>query len=589
MARMDGLDAASVGEASGARQPQAIIHQMTALSGKPDMRHFDRTFRTTNSSARSARATCLRQRQRRGEAVIAQSYTGWPIRHGDGLATEDDPLDPRTAAGSARRRGDPRARAVVPARRSTGSCCATAASTAPARRRTRGVPEMVRKRQFPIIGDGAGVWSWIHVDDAASATVAALERGEPGVYNVVDDEPAPVASGCRLAEASARSARCEFPRGSAAPRRRRRRAHDDGDAWRVERKGEVGARLAPALASWRDGFRDALGATPTLVASRVRPARRSGGVSEERETFESLRPLLFAIAYRMLATVSDAEDVLQEAYLRWRRAMDDGVVIASLKAWLSTVVTRLAIDHLRSARTRREEYVGLWLPEPLADAPESSARAADPHQRAELTDSLSMAFLLVLERLSPIERAAFLLHDVFGYTHDEIATIVETTPANARQIASRARRHVQAERPRFDPSPEERDRLAERFFAAVTMGDVDGLVQVLADDVVVHGDGGGRCRSGRRRSSARTRVARALRRAWESDRRGRTRGSTADDQRSARGALVLDPEGAVAVVWVLDVVDGRVSAIRSVINPEKLGHLGRVADVRALAASRGRG
>jgi len=218
-------------------------------------------------------------------------------------------------------------------------------------------------------------------------------------------------------------------------------------------------------------------------------------VSEEHETFESLRPLLFAIAYRMLATVSDAEDVLQEAYLRWRRAVDDGVVIASLKAWLSTVVTRLAMDHLRSARARREEYVGLWLPEPLpTGAPEEFARtySPDPHERAELVDSLSMAFLLVLERLTPIERAAFLLHDVFGYTHDEIATIVETTPANARQIASRARRHVQAERPRFDPSPEERERLAERFFAAVTLGDVDGLVQVLADDVVVEGDGGGK-------------------------------------------------------------------------------------------------
>src|ERR671912_505084 len=164
-------------------------------------------------------------------------------------------------------------------------------------------------------------------------------------------------------------------------------------------------------------------------------------MSDEHETFESLRPLLFAIAYRMLASVSDAEDVLQETYLRWRRAVDEGVEIESLKAYLSTVVTRLAMDHLRSARARRE---------------------------------------------------AFLLHDVFGYAHDEIAAIVETTPANARQIASRARRRVQAERPRFDPSPEERERLAERFFAAVTEGDVEGLVQVLADDVVVYGDGGGK-------------------------------------------------------------------------------------------------
>ena len=197
-------------------------------------------------------------------------------------------------------------------------------------------------------------------------------------------------------------------------------------------------------------------------------------MSDERETFESLRPLLFAIAYRMLASVSDAEDVLQEAYLRWRRAVDDGVEIESLKAYLSTVVTRLAMDHLRSAHARREQYVGLWLPEPLPSGGAEAlvgARVDDPHARAELADSLSMAFLLVLERLSPIERAAFLLHDVFGYAHDEIAAIVETTEANARQIASRARRRVRAERPRFDPSPEERERLAERFFAAKIAGE----------------------------------------------------------------------------------------------------------------------
>ncbi|MBW8770684.1 MAG: RNA polymerase sigma-70 factor [Gemmatimonadetes bacterium] len=312
-------------------------------------------------------------------------------------------------------------------------------------------------------------------------------------------------------------------------------------------------------------------------------------MSEERETFESLRPLLFAIAYRMLASVSDAEDVLQDAYLRWRRAVDDGVAIVSLKAWLSTVVTRLAMDHLRSARARREEYVGLWLPEPL---PASGTEAfvathADPEERAELTDSLSMAFLLVLERLSPIERAAFLLHDVFGYTHDEIAAIVETTPANARQIASRARRRVQAERPRFDPSSEERDRLVERFFAAVTLGDVDGLVQVLADDVVVHGDGGGKVPQWATPIAGADRVARLFAGLGKQmvEVHARIEPRTINGQPAA---VVLDPEGAVAVVWVLDVVDGRVRAIRSVINPEKLGHLGRVADVRALAASRGR-
>ena len=311
-------------------------------------------------------------------------------------------------------------------------------------------------------------------------------------------------------------------------------------------------------------------------------------MSDERETFESLRPLLFAIAYRMLASVSDAEDVLQEAYLRWRRAVADGVEIGSLKAYLSTVVTRLAMDQLRSARVRREEYVGLWLPEPLP-APDdlTSARAEDPLARAELADSLSMAFLLVLERLNPIERAAFLLHDVFDYGHDEIAAIVETTPANARQIASRARRRVQAERPRFDPSPEERERLAERFFAAVTLGDVDGLVAALADDVVVYGDGGGKVPQWAGPIVGAERVARLFAGL------GRQMGDLGVqlERRAINGqpaAIVRDPEGAVVCVWIVDVVGGRVSAVRSVINPEKLGHLGPVADVRALAASRGR-
>ena len=307
-------------------------------------------------------------------------------------------------------------------------------------------------------------------------------------------------------------------------------------------------------------------------------------MSDARETFERLRPLLFAIAYRMLASVSDADDVLQEAFLRWRRAVDDGVEIASLKAYLTTVVTRLAMDHLRSARARREEYVGLWLPEPLPTGTTSD----DPLARAERAESLSMAFLLVLERLSPVERAAFLLHDVFGYGHDEIAAIVETTPANARQIASRARRRVQAGRPRFDPSPEERERLAERFFAAVTSGDVEGLVQVLADDVVVYGDGGGKVPQWAAPIVGAERVARLFAGL------GRQMGEVgvALERRTVNGqpaAVVVDPEGAVVAVWVLDVADGRVGAVRSVINPEKLGHLGRVADVRALAATRGRG
>jgi len=304
-------------------------------------------------------------------------------------------------------------------------------------------------------------------------------------------------------------------------------------------------------------------------------------VSDGPETFESLRPLLFAIAYRMLASVSDAEDVLQEAYLRYRRAVDDGVEIASLKAYLSTIVTRLALDHAKSAQQRREEYVGVWLPTPLL----GDDGADDPAARAELADSLSMAFLLVLERLNPVERAVFLLHDVFGYGHDEIASIVEVSPANSRQIAARARRRVQAERPRFESSPEERDRLAQRFFAAVTEGDVDGLVQVLADDVVTYGDGGGKAPQWAGPIAGAERVARLFAGLGQ---QARELGVWFDRRQvnGQPGVLVRDRDGAVVSVWVVEIADGAIQAIRSVINPDKLRHLGPLADVRALAAQR---
>jgi RNA polymerase sigma-70 factor (ECF subfamily) len=303
-------------------------------------------------------------------------------------------------------------------------------------------------------------------------------------------------------------------------------------------------------------------------------------VSDAAETFESLRPLLFAIAYRMLASVSDAEDVIQEAYLRYRRALDDGVAIASLKAYLSTIVTRLALDHAKSAQQRREEYVGVWLPAPLLT---DDGATYDPAVRAELADSVSMAFLLVLERLNPVERAVFLLHDVFGYGHDEIADIVEVSAANSRQIATRARRRVQSERPRFESSPEERDRLAQQFFAAVTEGDVDGLVQLLADDVVTYGDGGGKAPQWPGPIAGAERVARLFAGLGH---RMRELGVWLDPQQvnGQPGVLVRDRDGAVVVVWVVEVRDGTIGTIRSVINPDKLRHLGPVADVFALAA-----
>jgi RNA polymerase sigma-70 factor, ECF subfamily len=290
-----------------------------------------------------------------------------------------------------------------------------------------------------------------------------------------------------------------------------------------------------------------------------------------------LRPLLFSIAYRMLASVADAEDLVQEAYLRYERALAEGARIQSPKAYLSAVVTRLAIDELRSARARRETYSGQWLPEPLL----TDDGAADPAAAAEQSDSLSMAFLLLLERLGPVERAVFLLHDVFGYEHREIAEIIGKSEANTRQIARRARRHVEAGKPRFDASREQRERLAERFFAAVSNGDVEGLVELLAEDAVVYGDGGGKAPQWSRPIVGANRVARLLagvgRRIAEVG--GRLQPREVNGQ---PGAVVFDRHDRVIHVLAIDVSGGAVRTIRSVINPDKLRHLGPVADVWAL-------
>jgi RNA polymerase sigma-70 factor (ECF subfamily) len=294
------------------------------------------------------------------------------------------------------------------------------------------------------------------------------------------------------------------------------------------------------------------------------------------EAFSELRPLMVSIAYRMLGTVSEAEDIVQDAFLRYEHAVGGDVEIESPKAYLSAVVTRLAIDQLRSARHRRETYVGEWLPEPvLTDDP------ADPARQAETADSLSMAFLLLLERLSPVERAVFLLHDVFAYNYDEIAPIVDKSPANCRQVALRARRHVESDKPRFEASRRARDELAARFFAAVQAGDVDALVTMLADDVVVYGDGGGKAPQWSRPIVGAMHVARLF------GALGRRFGPVGVELELRQingqpGAIVRDGEGLVVNVLVLDIADGRVRTVRSVINPDKLHHLGPVADARAL-------
>jgi RNA polymerase sigma-70 factor (ECF subfamily) len=300
-------------------------------------------------------------------------------------------------------------------------------------------------------------------------------------------------------------------------------------------------------------------------------------------SFEDLRPLMFSIAYRMLSSVADAEDIVQEAFVRYERALAGGDEIESPKAYLSAVVTRLAIDHLRSARVRRERYVGQWLPEPLL----TDEGAEDPAAHAEQADSLSMAFLLLLERLSPVERAVFLLHDVFGYGYDEIAPIVGKSEANCRQLASRARRHVEAEKPRFEASRRERDELAARFFAAASEGDVDGLVEMLAADAVVYGDGGGKAPQWSRPIFGADRVARLF---ANLGRQMAEVGLTVQPHQvnGQPGAVVLDPEGRVVNALSLEIVGGAVQTVRSVINPDKLHHLGPVADAWALLRSRRR-
>ena len=296
----------------------------------------------------------------------------------------------------------------------------------------------------------------------------------------------------------------------------------------------------------------------------------------EGDAYQELRPLLFSIAYRMVGSASEAEDLVQEAYLRFHRAVAGGAEVASPKAYLSAVTTRLAIDHLRSARARREQYVGDWLPEPLV-----TGEAADPAVHAETADSLSLAFLVLLERLSPVQRAVFLLHEVFGYGYAEIAGLVGRSEDTCRQIAARARRHVEAGRPRFEASRRQREELARRFFAAIDQGDTEGLVGMLAADAVLYGDGGGKAPALAAPLHGAERVARFL---VGLARRGRAAGIgyAPAEINGHPGLLTLDPAGRLLGVLALDIADGRVQTVRSIINPDKLRHLGPVGDLTAL-------
>jgi RNA polymerase sigma-70 factor, ECF subfamily len=285
-----------------------------------------------------------------------------------------------------------------------------------------------------------------------------------------------------------------------------------------------------------------------------------------------LRPLLFSIAYRMLGSASDAEDIVQEAFLRFHRETGAGTEVESPKSYLSAVTTRLCIDHLRSARVRRESYVGTWLPEPLL-----TEETSDAERHAETADSLSMGFLVLLESLTPVERAVFLLREVFEYDYDEIASVVAKSEENCRQISVRARRQVQARRPRFEASKARRDELAQRFFAAAAQGDVGGLVSMLAADVVAFADGGGKAFAFPRPVHGREKVARLLQAgAAHGERRGVVAMRLAEIN-GQPGALFLDPDGAPVAAVSLDIADGQIQTLHAVSNPEKLAHLREVS------------
>ncbi|MEU3193092.1 RNA polymerase sigma-70 factor [Streptomyces sp. NPDC006992] len=291
------------------------------------------------------------------------------------------------------------------------------------------------------------------------------------------------------------------------------------------------------------------------------------------EEFEELRPLLFSIAYRILGSVGEAEDAVQETWLRFDAS---AAQVASAKAFLSTAVTRISIDVLRSARVRREEYVGPWFPEPLLSDPYQ-----DPARSAELADSVSMAALLLLERLSPLERSVFVLREVFGFGFDEVAAAVERSEAACRQLLVRARRHMQAGRPRFAADRQERQELATRFFDALKDGDVGGLRKLLAADVQLVGDGGGKAPQLAKAVTGTENAARLLATVFPLMARIDV---TFEPQEinGQPGAIFRDRDGKVLHIMALEVLDGQIRTVRTVINPDKLGHLGPVADAWAV-------
>ncbi|HKR68379.1 MAG TPA: RNA polymerase sigma factor SigJ [Streptosporangiaceae bacterium] len=301
--------------------------------------------------------------------------------------------------------------------------------------------------------------------------------------------------------------------------------------------------------------------------------------SRDETSASEYRPLLFSIAYGMTGSVADAEDIVQDAFLGMTRAQRAGTTIADPKPYLATAVTRLGINYLSSARVRRETYVGDWLPEPVVVPADSTG----PAEHAELADSLSMAFLVLLETLSPLERAVFMLREAFGYGYPDVARITAKSEVNCRQIFARAKRRIAAAGEAADIVPAQARRaegedLARRFFDAAAGGDMESLLGMLAPDVVLHGDGGGKAQALGKPVAGRQRITRMIlglfrrvpvlgistRLAWVN---------------GQPGAVLYDAEGRVVSVVELEVSDGLVQTINAVVNPDKLGHLGPVSDV----------
>jgi RNA polymerase sigma-70 factor (TIGR02957 family) len=303
-------------------------------------------------------------------------------------------------------------------------------------------------------------------------------------------------------------------------------------------------------------------------------------MSDRERLLGQLRPVAFAIAYRMLGSVSEAEDVAQEALLRVHQALDAAEQIASPRAFVATVTTRLAISELRSARARREQYVGEWLPEPIITDGHD-----DPARHAEMADSLSVAMLVLLESLSPEQRAVLLLHDVFDYGFAEIAAIVGKSEEAVRQLATRARRHVEQRQPRFQTTREQRDELARRFFQAAEQGDLSGLEALLAHDVELTGDGGGKVPALARTLRGRNIVARTLVNWFRLGARLPGGSVRLAGVNGGPGAVCVDGQQRLIAVVALDIAGGQITSINAIVNPDKLAHLGPVGDFTSLVSS----